>query len=295
MRDAVFSLRLVGKLHDNSNLPFGLELCYFGLLMIGQKNKKINQLHRLLPEGLVVDTAWLDAHGYRRQWREKYAAQGWLEGVVRGVYQRPTGNVEQAIAWQRVIISLQRLLNKSVHVGGRSALELQGLTHYLRFSGKPEIHLYAYGSMPGWVERIPTDAQFVEHKADKLFDADAPGRTRVAWGHWGWELDVSAPERALCELLDLLPSHETFHQADVLMESVRTLSPKRVQAVLEACRSVKVKRLFLWFAERHAHSWFGKLDLKRIELGRGKRQIVVGGRLESKYQITVPETLDAGV
>ncbi|WP_246505843.1 type IV toxin-antitoxin system AbiEi family antitoxin domain-containing protein [Mesorhizobium silamurunense] len=35
--------------------------------------------------------------------------------------------------------------------------------------------------------------------------------------------------------------------------------------------------------------------IKRIELGRGKRQIVVGGRLESKYQITVPETLDAGV
>ncbi|WP_365986395.1 AbiEi antitoxin N-terminal domain-containing protein [Mesorhizobium sp.] len=66
--------------------------------MVGQKNKETNQLHRLLPEGLVVDTAWLDAHGYRRQWREKYAAQGWLEGVVRGVYQRPTGNVVQAIS-----------------------------------------------------------------------------------------------------------------------------------------------------------------------------------------------------
>ncbi|SCB34745.1 Transcriptional regulator, AbiEi antitoxin, Type IV TA system [Rhizobium miluonense] len=232
----------------------------------------------------MVDTAWLEKHGYRRQWREKYVAQGWLEGVVRGAYQRPTGNVDQAIAWQRVIISLQRLLDKSVHVGGRSALELQGLTHYLRLSGKPEIHLYAYVSLPGWVERIPTDAQFVEHKADKLFDADAPGRTRIAWGHWGWELDLSAPERALCELLDLLPSRETFHQADVLMESVRTLSPKRVQAVLEACRSVKVKRLFLWFAERHAHPWFGRLDLKRIDLGRGKRQIVVGGRLDTSIK-----------
>jgi len=263
--------------------------------MVGRKNEKINQLHRLLPEGLVVDTAWLDEHGYRRQWREKYVAHGWLEGVVRGVYQRPTGNVCQALAWQRVVISLQCLLDKPVRVGGRSALELQGLTHYLRFSGKPEIHLYAYGSMPGWVQRIPTDAQFVEHKADKLFNADAPGRTRIAWGHWGWELDISAPERALCELLDRLPAQETFHQADVLMESVRTLSPKRVQAVLEACRSVKVKRLFLWFAERHRHPWFGRLDLKRIDLGRGKRQIVVGGRLDSKYQITVPETLDGGV
>ena len=262
--------------------------------MVGQKNEKINQLHRLLPEGLVVDTAWLDAHGYRRQWREKYVSQGWLEGVVRGVYRRPTGSAEQTLAWQRVVISLQRLLDRRVHVGGRTALELQGLTHYLRFSGKPEVHLYAYEALPGWVERIPTDARLVEHKADKLFHAGAPGLTQIAWGHWGWELDVSAPERALCELLDRLPAEETFHQADVLMESARTLSPKRVQAVLEACRSVKVKRLFLWFAERHRHPWVGRLDLTRIGLGRGKRQIVAGGRLDSKYQITVPEALDAG-
>lgn len=263
--------------------------------MVGRKNEKINQLRHLLPEGLVVDTAWLDDHGYRRQWREKYVAQGWLEGVTRGVYQRPTGNAGQAIAWQRVVISLQRLLGKSVHVGGRSALELQGLTHYLRFSGRPKVHLHAYGSLPGWVGRIATDAQFVEHKAVKLFGADAPGRTHIAWGHWEWQLEISTPERALCELLDLLPTQETFDQADVLMESVRTLSPKRVQAVLEACRSIKVKRLFLWFAERHGHPWFGRLDLTRIDLGQGKRQIVSGGRLDSKYRITVPKTLDAGV
>ncbi|MBB3407777.1 hypothetical protein FHT87_001677 [Rhizobium sp. BK316] len=42
-------------------------------------------------------------------------------------------------------------------------------------------------------------------------------------------------------------------------------------------------------------AYFGRLDLKRIDLGHGKRQIVVGGRLDSKYQITVPAALDAGV
>nr|WP_246699520.1 type IV toxin-antitoxin system AbiEi family antitoxin domain-containing protein [Rhizobium sp. BK538] len=117
--------------------------------------------------------------------------------------------------------------------------------------------------------------------------------THAVGGRSALELQ-GLPERAFCELLDLLPSKETFHEADVLMESVRTLSPKRVQEVLEACRGVKVKRLFLWFAA-FAHPWFGRLDLKRLDLGRGKRQIAVGGRLDSKYQITVPETLDAGV
>lgn len=262
--------------------------------MVGRKNEKLNQLQRLLPEGLVVDTAWLDDHGYRRQWREKYVNHGWLEGVARGVYRRPGTTGEDALPWQRVVISLQRLLDKKVHVGGRSALELQGLAHYLRFSGKPAIHLYVYGALPGWVERIPTDAQLVEHKAEKLFGPNAPGLTKMPWGHWGWELDVSTPERALCELLDQLPAEESFHQADMLMEAARTLSPRRVQAVLEACRSIKVKRLFLWFAERHHHPWVGRLDLARIDLGHGKRQIVPGGRLDPKYQITVPERLDAG-
>jgi hypothetical protein len=148
--------------------------------------------------------------------------------------------------------------------------------------------------MPGWVQRIASDARLVEHKGGRLFEHGSPGLTQIEWGHWGWKLDVSAPERALCELLDELPDRDTFHQADVLMESARTLSPRRVQVVLEACKSVKVKRLFLWFAERQGHSWFGRLDLSRVELGHGKRQIVPGGRYDPKYQITVPENLDAG-
>lgn len=258
--------------------------------MVGQKKEKLNQLHRLLPEGLVVDTPWLEARGYRRQWREKYVGNGWLQGVTRGVYRRPSP--ESRLAWQRVVISLQRLLDLPVHVGGRTALELQGLTHYLRMGSNVAVHLYGQVPLPGWVAKIPSDATFVEHRAGKLFDGDAPGLTEVEWGHAGWQLKLSAPERALCELLDDLPERETFHQAEMLMESAGTLSPRRVQAVLAACRSIKVKRLFLWFAERHGHAWFRRLDVESIDLGRGKRQIVRNGRYDPKYQITVPD--DAG-
>jgi hypothetical protein len=57
---------------------------------------------------------------------------------------------------------------------------------------------------------------------------------------------------------------------------------------------VKVKRLFLWFAERHSHAWLPKLDRKDIDLGSGKRMLVRGGKLDPKFNITVPENLDAG-
>jgi glycine/D-amino acid oxidase-like deaminating enzyme len=57
--------------------------------------------------------------------------------------------------------------------------------------------------------------------------------------------------------------------------------------------SVKVKRLFFFFADRHQHAWLERLDRDAIDLGEGKRMLVKGGKLNKPYQITVPENLDA--
>jgi hypothetical protein len=73
-----------------------------------------------------------------------------------------------------------------------------------------------------------------------------------------------------------------------------TSAPRRLQQLLADCRSIKVKRLFVWFAERHNHAWLKKLDRAAIDLGRGKRMLVRGGKFDTKFNITVPETLVAG-
>ena len=90
------------------------------------------------------------------------------------------------------------------------------------------------------------------------------------------------------ELLDEVPARETFHQADKLMESLRTLSPRRLQQLLEECSNIKVKRLFLWFARRHRFLWLPQLNPERIDLGSGKRMLVRRGTLDATYKITVP-------
>lgn len=92
----------------------------------------------------------------------------------------------------------------------------------------------------------------------------------------------------------MLPAKESFHQVDVLMDGLRTLSPKRMQSLLVDCRSVKVKRLFFWFADRHSHAWLSKIDRETINFGKGKRLLIRGGKLDPKYNITVPENLDDG-
>lgn len=79
------------------------------------------------------------------------------------------------------------------------------------------------------------------------------------------------------------------------MEGLRNLSPRRLQGLLSDCKSVKVKRLFFWLAERHNHAWLPQIDRSNIHLGKGKRMLVRGGNLDPKYNITISEHLDAGV
>ena len=95
------------------------------------------------------------------------------------------------------------------------------------------------------------------------------------------------------ECLYLVPKSQPLTEVFELMEGLNNLRPALVQSLLEACRSVKVKRLFLYLADKAGHDWFNCLDLKKIDLGSGKRSIVKDGVYVSKYQITVPKELEA--
>jgi hypothetical protein len=272
------------------------------------KRSLLNQLEREVPEGVLVDTAWLKKRGYSRQLLSYYVNAGWLTQPTRGVYCRPRGS----LSWQQVVISLQALLHYPLLVGGRTALELQGHAHYLPHEQK-EVHLYGPKLPPRWLAKLPLKTCFVYHNDRQLFRSTLPmkGLTQLEggknldiggpqdswtiqhWGQWNWPLALSTPERAALELLDELPKRESFHQAQVLIQSLFNLSPRRLQKVLVDCRSVKVKRLFFYFADQHRHAWLKRLDKKAIDLGKGKRMLVKGGKFDKTYQITVPEDLDA--
>jgi hypothetical protein len=275
-----------------------------------QKHEKLNLLQRSLPEGLIADAGWLEKNGYSGSLRQKYVANGWLDQVARGVYRRPPPELAQqagkGVSWESVVISLQTLLEAPFVVGGRTALELEGFTHYLSSAPQREVHLYGTESRPGWVLKLNLESRFVFHNAKRLFPNDVildvgseandplvrSSYVRQRWGKWDWLLVASSPERAMLELLDEVPERETFHQADMLFEGLRNLSPRKLQPLLETCRSVKVKRLFLWFAERHQPQWLSAVDRSGIDLGKGKRMLVKGGKLDPKFNITVPESLN---
>lgn len=278
--------------------------------MVTHNDSKINQLTHQLPEGLLVDAAWMERKGYSRSLRSHYVSAGWLDQPAHRVYRRGHG----PLSWEFVVISLQTLLEIPLIVGGRTALHVQGFSHYLAQQVR-EVHLYGAAALPTWVGKLPLDVTFRHHNSERLFANDPitrgltsmgydlksnPGWSndslhgfrQITWGSWDWPLTLSTPERAYLELLDELPNRESFHQADKLMEGLTSLSPRRLAKLLADCRSVKVKRLFFFFADRHSHSWRRQLDPKNFDLGSGKRVLVKGGKLDARYQITVPEDLD---
>lgn len=206
------------------------------------------------------------------------------------------------------MLSLQQIMHKPLHIGGRTAVELSGYAHYVEAGETPRVYLYGL-DFPSWLAKLATITHFetrstrlfadsntgVEARRYDLRSGEASGSPKDAEfkNPWEWPLTMSVPERAILEMMDELPHHESFHQVDVVMEGLANLRPQLVGKLLRECRSVKVKRLFLWYADRHQHAWLKHLDQSSVDLGKGKRQLVPQGHFDSHYQITLPMELFA--
>lgn len=248
---------------------------------------KINLLLQAWPRGTVALHPWLARNGVSRKLAEAYRKGGWIDSVGRGAFVRRGERVD----WPGAVYALQTYGGKQVHPGGRTALELHGYAHFLQLGEKPVVRLYG---APG--ERLPSWflghdwGVTVHYSTMRLFAVDEPSSwTDKAFGEFS--LRVSGPERAILECLDGVPEETSFEEARLLMEGLAGLRPNVVQMLLEACRSVKVKRLFLFLADEAGHPWRAKLEDERVDLGKGKRLVVRGGQLAPRYLITVPRTL----
>lgn len=259
--------------------------------MSALREDKLKSVLEAVPAGFVVDSRWLEAHGVSRFLARTYVESGWLERLERGVFRRPAPE-PAPLAWQTCLLSLQHIMAYDVHAGAMTALDLQGYSHYLPLGGPLPVWLYG-DDTPTWLHRVKLDAKlntrnlslFSEPGIGLRQDEAGKGDARLPWD---WKLRVSTPERAILEALDELPDHASFHNVDMIFESLTTLSPRRLTELLQSCRKIKVTRLFFVFADRHNHAWRQRLDSRDFNLGSGDRALVKGGKLHPRYRIMVP-------
>lgn len=269
--------------------------------MDAQNSRKLNRLLAELGDTRLVSSRWLRTHDYSNSLVARYVGSGWLVSPARGVYMRAGGRLQ----WDGVIRSLQVGEGMPLHVGGRFALALQGHEHYLRLGDAGTITLYGPTPPPGWVGKLSMEQRF-EYQGKGPFDLPAVSFTEevsetalskvaLTWHSAAPGVDAlvcSTPERAMLELCDGVSDAAGVYEADALMQAMTTLRPQRVGLMLRHCRSIKAKRLFLALADRHRHAWLSHVSLEDVDLGRGKRALVPGGRLHPTYQITLPGDLD---
>ena len=253
------------------------------MVMSQEIKTKINRLINQWPKGTVSVALYLNRLGFTHDLLTKYKKSGWLQSFGRGAYILYGDKVE----WPGAIYALQNQLHLNVHPGGKTALELKGYAHYLP-SGKRKVFLYGTQGqvLPNWFkgERLGIDIVITR---TNLFPAESQ-ESFSEFREKDFSIRISSPERAAMEMLHLVPTKISFEEAFLLMENLVSLRPNLVQRLLTMCRSIKVKRLFMYMAEKQGHSWISDLDLSRIDFGKGKRMIVPNGKYDRKYLITVP-------
>jgi len=261
--------------------------------MDGQYDRKLNQLLSDLPVGSVAVQPWLDKRGIYRQLANAYVKSGWLIKLGRGAYVRKG----DPVSWAGGLYAVQKQLGLAVHVGAQTALSMKGLSHYLPLGGLPELVLFASSKekLPAWFVNASWLVRQLFIKTSLFSDDVTLGLTEFRTGLMtesgkeSFSVTLSTPERAMMELIYLMPRHASFEGAQLMMESLTTLRPDVVQGLLENCQSIKVKRFFMWLAEQCQHKWVEQLKLDKVDFGKGKRSIFKGGVFNKKYQITVPE------
>lgn len=192
------------------------------------------------------------------------------------------------IDWFGGLYALQQQLSLPVHAGGKTALELKGYAHYGRMANSVCFLFGAERSrLPRWFRNYNWDGQII-YKASGFLPMNV-AKSFSEFQHKEFSIRISAPERAVLEMLYYVPEKQGFDEALKIMEILVSLRPQLMQEHLEKCQLVKVKRLFLYMAEKLALPWFQQLKPNRIDLGRGKRVIVTDGVLDKKYLITVVE------
>jgi hypothetical protein len=150
------------------------------------------------------------------------------------------------------------------HVGGKTALNWYGVRHYV--AQQETLHLYGSvaAKLPAWfVERFAAEyhrKRLFAEPPDKLLHV-APFEERSDGPQ------VSAPERAILELLSEVGVRQPLQGARELMESAYNLRADVLRELLKCCTNVKTVRLCLQLGREFSLSWIKKLDPAELPTG----------------------------
>lgn len=206
------------------------------------RHQLIKRLQTELPRGAPFDLATLATLGVSPQLAARYAEGGWLVRLAQGVYAFPNDDygVYGALKFLQ-----QRV--PGMHVGGKSALAVQGVRHNLGSRDTLVLWGEARYTMPEWfTSRFP--ARYVHARLFDWPDVTLDGKTLGTPPGLPDGLRVSSPERAVLELLYDAGTKQSLEEARNVFDGLRSPRKELLGQLLSCCTSVKAVRLFLTWA-----------------------------------------------
>lgn len=233
-------------------------------------------------QGEIHTSAWFQARKIGRPLIHKYLTTGLLQRLGGGAYIKAGDHLD----WQAAIYAAQTELKLPMHVGGRSALELLGVSHYLNMGDRSAIFLIATRRfrMPIWIRANDWGVDF-RVRTSTIFKDDIGIETLK---RSNFAINISSRERAIMEVIDTVDLRHSFEEIEQYTENLLSIRSNLTQNLLEQCTSIRTKRVFLYIASKMNLPVIKKLHINKINLGRGDRTIALNGKFDKKFAITVP-------
>jgi hypothetical protein len=223
------------------------------------------RLHRELPRGRPFRTHDLARLGISSALAYRYLQSGWIEKLGRGTFKFAGDELRRDDCLEFLSREIPRL-----HVGGKTALAWHGFRHNVTAQERVELWGPRNKVLPGWFKgqfrmRLTTRILFdLRLKADFGVQA-VPNRPPG--------VKVSAPERALLEMLSDVGVQQEVEEARQIMETVRTPREELLLPLLRSCRQNKVLLLTVIWSRQLELPWAGLVE-KTVSRRLGNRRWV---------------------
>ena len=227
------------------------------------RQNSIKHLLEVLPRGEPAETATLVKHGVSPFLASYLARNGWLQHLSRGIYLMKGDQLTR----DGCLSFLARHI-PGFHVGGKTALAWRGVQHNLAVRERLEL----WGDKPYRLPLWLTQQFDCHYQTTQLFDE----KLQVGYGlqplpTQSTGILVSAPERAMLEMLSDVGKRQSIEEARHLVEGLRNPRPEVLTTLLSHCTRIKVVRLARLFAEESELSWADIVRLQSDKLGSDRR------------------------
>ncbi len=237
----------------------------------------LQRLQNSIPRESPFDTRTLKGLGISPALANYYVRSGWIVRLGRGIFAFPEITIDKSFS-----IKVLSNIIPGIHVGGKTALAWQGFRHNIPARERIVLWGNKHGRLPEWFAK-----QFLSRYVSKqLFDSSLPADFAL---HPLLERPdgplVSAPERALLEMLSEIGQSEEVEESRNIFEMLDGLRVEVLSTLLRHCTRVKVTRLCVKWAADLGLPWADAArDAAQGRLGKGRWS----GKLQDGTTLNLP-------